>query len=160
MSATAAQAEQTAAQAEAAAAAFDAAFAATVPPPLIAANRAQLAVLVATSILGQNTPAIAATEAQYFQMWAQDAAAMYSYAGASAAATELSPFTTPQQAAAQRAGRTGGGRHASGRHPGQQHLATDFGGSRRTSTIVGSQQPWRAELLGRVGTKCRSSTSA
>lgn len=98
MSATAAQAEQTAAQAEAAAAAFDAAFAATVPPPLIAANRAQLAVLVATNILGQNTSAIAATEAQYAQMWAQDAAAMYGYAGSSAAATELSPFAPPQQA--------------------------------------------------------------
>lgn len=32
---------------------------------------------VATNILGQNTPAIAATETQYAEMWAQDAAAMY-----------------------------------------------------------------------------------
>ncbi|KQH78002.1 hypothetical protein AO501_15340 [Mycobacterium gordonae] len=99
MSATAAQAEQTAAQAEAAAAAYEAAFAATVPPPLIAANRAQLAALVATNVLGQNTPAIAATEAQYFQMWAQDAAAMYDYAGSSSGATQLSPFTEPQEGA-------------------------------------------------------------
>jgi len=98
MSATAAQAEQTAAQAEAAAAAYEAAFAATVAPALIAANRAQLATLVATNVLGQNTPAIAATEAQYFQMWAQDAAAMYGYAGSSAAAAELSPFAEPQEA--------------------------------------------------------------
>lgn len=98
LSATAAQAEQTAAQAEAAAAAYEAAFAATVPPPLIMANRTQLAALVATNILGQNTPAIAATEAQYFQMWAQDAAAMYNYAGSSAAAAELSPFVSPQEA--------------------------------------------------------------
>lgn len=98
MTATAVQAEQTAAQAEAAAAAFEAAFAATVPPPLIAANRAQLAALIATNILGQNTPAIAATEAHYLQMWAQDAAAMYGYAGASAAATELDPFVEPQEA--------------------------------------------------------------
>ena len=30
-------------------------------------------------------------------MWAQDAAAMYRYAGSSAAATQLSPFTEPQQ---------------------------------------------------------------
>lgn len=97
MSATAAQAEQTAAQAEAAAGAFEAAFAATVPPALIAANRAQLAALVATNILGQNTPAIAATEAQYFQMWAQDAAAMYGYAGSSAVATQLSPFVGPDE---------------------------------------------------------------
>jgi PPE-repeat protein len=97
MRAAAAQAEQTAAQAEAAAGAFEAAFAATVPPPLIAANRAQLAALVATNILGQNTPAIAATEAQYFQMWAQDAAAMYGYAGSSAVATQLSPFVGPDE---------------------------------------------------------------
>lgn len=93
---TAAQAEQTAAQATAAAAAFEAAFAATVPPPLIAANRTLLASLVATNILGQNTPAIAATEAHYAEMWAQDAAAMYGYAGASAAATTVTPFTAPQ----------------------------------------------------------------
>ncbi len=94
---TAEQAEQTAAQAEAAAAAYEAAFAATVPPPVIAANRAQLMALIATNILGQNTPAIAATEAQYAEMWAQDAAAMYGYAASSAVATQLSEFTEPQQ---------------------------------------------------------------
>src|SRR5580693_8744293 len=87
MNTTAAQAEQTASQLASAVAAYEAAFAATVPPPVIAANRALLASLVATNILGQNTPAIAATEAQYADMWAQDAAAMYGYAGASAAAT-------------------------------------------------------------------------
>ena len=97
ISSTAAQAEETAAQAEAAAAAYDTAFAATVPPPVIAANRAQLAALVATNVLGQNTAAIAATEAQYAEMWAQDAAAMYGYAGSSAMATRLSPFTAPHQ---------------------------------------------------------------
>jgi PPE-repeat protein len=94
---TAEQAEQTAAQGEAAAAAYEAAFAATVPPPVIAANRAQLMALIATNILGQNTPAIAATEAQYAEMWAQDAAAMYGYAASSAVATQLSEFTEPQQ---------------------------------------------------------------
>ncbi|UQB94661.1 MULTISPECIES: PPE family protein [Mycobacterium] len=92
---SAAQAEQSASQAKAAAGAYDAVFAATVPPPVIAANRALLATLVATNILGQNTPAIAATETQYAEMWAQDAAAMYGYAGSSAAATQLAPFTTP-----------------------------------------------------------------
>ena len=86
MGTTGAQAEQAAAQASAAAAAYEAAFALTVPPPEIAANRAQLAMLVATNVLGQNTPAIAATEALYGEMWAQDAAAMYGYAGSSAAA--------------------------------------------------------------------------
>jgi PPE-repeat protein len=97
MSAAATQAEQAANQAQAAAAAFEAAFAATVPPPLVAANRAQLAMLVATNFLGMNTPAIMATEAQYAAMWAQDAAAMYGYAGSSSAAATLTPFTAPQR---------------------------------------------------------------
>ena len=95
MGATAAQATQSASQAKAAAAAYEAAFAMTVPPLVIAANRAQLAALVASNFLGQNTPAIAATEAQYAEMWAQDAAAMYGYAGSSAAATTLTSFTEP-----------------------------------------------------------------
>jgi hypothetical protein len=72
MHATAAQVEQTGAQAKMAAAAYEAAFAETVPPQVIAANRTQLATLVATNIFGQNTPAIAATEAEYAEMWAQD----------------------------------------------------------------------------------------
>jgi PPE-repeat protein len=97
MDTTAAQAEQTANQARSAVAAYQAAFLATVPPPVIAANRALLMSLVATNIFGQNTPAIAATEAQYAQMWAQDATAMYGYAGTSAAATTLTLFATPSQ---------------------------------------------------------------
>jgi PPE-repeat protein len=97
LSATAAQSEQTAAQASAAAAAYEAAFAMTVPPAEIAANRSLLAVLVATNFLGINTPAIAATEAQYAEMWAQDAVAMYGYAGSSASASALTPFTSPNQ---------------------------------------------------------------
>jgi PPE-repeat protein len=95
MSTTATAAEQTASQLASAIAAYEAAFAATVPPPVIAANRSLLAALVATNIVGQNTPAIAATEAQYAEMWAQDAAAMYGYAGASAAATTVTPFNPP-----------------------------------------------------------------
>ncbi|UQX13506.1 PPE family protein [Candidatus Mycobacterium methanotrophicum] len=97
MSDTAAQAKEAALQARAAAAAYETAFAATVPPPMIAANRSQLASLVATNIFGQNTAAITATEAQYGEMWAQDAAAMYGYAGSSAAATQVTPFTEPPQ---------------------------------------------------------------
>ena len=95
ISATAAQAEQTATQAKAAVAAYEAAFAMTVPPMVIAANRALLLMLVATNFFGQNTPAIMATEAQYVEMWAQDAGAMYGYAGASSAAATLTSFTTP-----------------------------------------------------------------
>jgi PPE-repeat protein len=95
ITATAAQAELTAAQAMAAVAAYEAAFVMTVPPPVIAANRALLLALVATNFFGQNTPAIMATEALYVEMWAQDVAAMYGYAGASSAASALTPFTTP-----------------------------------------------------------------
>ena len=98
MRASAGQAELAATQALAAAGAHEAAFAATVSPPEIAANRAQLMTLVATNIFGQNTPAIAATEAQYGEMWAQDAAAMYGYAASSAATTaKVTPFTAAPQ---------------------------------------------------------------
>jgi PPE-repeat protein len=92
---TAGHAQHAASQATASAAAFEAAFAATVPPPVIAANRAQLAALVATNFLGINTPAIMATEAQYGEMWAQDAAAMYGYAASSASAGTLIPMVPP-----------------------------------------------------------------
>jgi PPE-repeat protein len=94
---TAEQTQQTAMQARAAAMAFEQAYSMTVPPPVIAANRAQLMALIATNFFGQNTAAIAATEAQYAEMWAQDAAAMYGYAASSAAATTLTPFSSPQQ---------------------------------------------------------------
>jgi PPE-repeat protein len=97
LSRTAEQAEQTASQARAVTAAYEAAFAATVPPPEVAANRTQLMSLIATNVLGQNTPAIAATEAQYSEMWAQDAAAMYAYSGSTASATQLTPFVAAQQ---------------------------------------------------------------
>lgn len=97
MNTTAAQAEQTATQAKAAAAAYESAFAMTVPPPVIAANRSLLATLIATNIIGQNTMAIAAAEGAYAEMWAQDAAAMYGYAGASAAASTLTPFAAPPE---------------------------------------------------------------
>lgn len=99
MGTTAVRAEQAAAQAKAAAAAFDAAYAMTVAPPLVVANRSQLAALVATNVLGQNTGAIAATEAHYGQMWAQDAAAMYGYAASSAVATKVTPFNSPHEVA-------------------------------------------------------------
>ncbi len=62
---------------------------------MVAANRIQLATLIATNFFGQNAPAIAATESCYAEMWAQDATAMYGYAAASSAATTLTPFTHP-----------------------------------------------------------------
>lgn len=97
LAATAALAKETATQARAAAEAFGTAFAMTVPPSLVAANRSRLMSLVAANILGQNSAAIAATQAGYAEMWAQDAAVMYSYEGASAAASALPPFTPPVQ---------------------------------------------------------------
>ncbi|WP_204807366.1 PPE family protein [Mycobacterium riyadhense] len=97
LNATAAQAKEAATQATAAASAYETAFAAHVPPPVIAANRSQLATLIATNLFGQNTSAIAATEAQYAEFWAQDATAMNSYAASSATATQVTAFTEPPQ---------------------------------------------------------------
>src|SRR5690625_1218637 len=94
---TAAHAEQTAAQAATAANAYNQAFAMTVPPTAVVANRSQLATLAATNVLGQNTPAIAANEAHYGEMWAQDATAMESYSAMSASASALPQFTPPAQ---------------------------------------------------------------
>ena len=94
---TAEQAKQVANQARSAAAAYETAYAATVPPAVVTQNRELLMSLVATNLLGQNSPAIAATETQYAEMWAQDATAMYGYAGTSAAASTLTPFTAPPQ---------------------------------------------------------------
>jgi PPE-repeat protein len=88
------QAAQTSGQASLAAAAYESAFAATVPPAVIAANRSLLAALIATNFLGQNTPAIAATEAHYMEMWFQDGLTMDTYGLASQQATAL-PQQTP-----------------------------------------------------------------
>ncbi|WP_445163833.1 PPE family protein [Mycobacterium sp. Dal123C01] len=90
---TATTLEQASAQATASAAAYEAAFAATVPPPVIAINRSTEAALVATNVLGQNTPAIAALDAQYAAMWVQDATMMATYSAASTAASALTPVT-------------------------------------------------------------------
>jgi PPE-repeat protein len=91
---TAGQAAETSAQARLAAAAYEGAFTATVPPAVIAANRSLLAALVATNFLGQNTPAIAATEAHYMEMWFQDGLTMDTYATVSQQAVVL-PQQTP-----------------------------------------------------------------
>jgi PPE-repeat protein len=91
---TAGQAAQTAAQAQFAASAYEGAFTSTVPPAVIAANRALLAALVATNFLGQNTPAIMATEALYMEMWFQDGLTMDTYAMTSQQAVVL-PQQTP-----------------------------------------------------------------
>jgi PPE-repeat protein len=153
MNTTAAQAEQTAAQAQAAVTAYEAAFGMTVPPAEIAANRAQLASLVATNILGQNTPAIAATETLYSEMWAQDAAAMYAYAGSSAAATQLTPFSQPAQTtnATGLAGQSAAVAQAS---------ATSTGTSSASNATSASTSTGLSSLLGDLTSSTGSSSSS
>jgi len=99
LNAAAAQAEQAATRAAAAVSAHETAFAAVVPPPVIDANRALRRSLATTNCLGQTSPAIADTEADYEQMWAQDADAMYAYASASAGASTMAPFSSPPSTA-------------------------------------------------------------
>jgi len=92
----ASRAELSAGQARAAATAFEAALTATVHPAAVTANRVSLMSLIATNLLGQNAPAIAATEFDYVEMWAQDVTAMVGYhAGAASAAAALTPFVSP-----------------------------------------------------------------
>jgi len=113
LSAASSQAEHAAGQARAAAGAFETAFAATVPPAVIATNRAQLMLLVATNFLGQNTLAIAATEAHYAEMWAQDVTAMAGYDASTMAATsQWAPFNEPPTSLAGAATRAAGTAHA------------------------------------------------
>jgi PPE-repeat protein len=105
----------------------------TIPPAVVAANRTQLAALVATNVLGQNTAAIAVTEAQYGEMWAQDAAAMYGYAGASAAAATVPALSAPPETAnpAGTAGQAGAVAQATG-------TATTSGVQSTLSQVVSS----------------------
>jgi PPE-repeat protein len=93
----AARAAESAGQARLAVEAYEAAFTMTVPPTAVAANRVRLATLVATNFFGQNSAAIAATEAEYGEMWAQDAVALYEYAAHSAIACELTQLVQPPQ---------------------------------------------------------------
>jgi PPE-repeat protein len=89
---------QSAVQANAAVGAFTTAYTATVPPQVVAANRTQLTTLIVTNLLGQNTALIAAVEAAYAEMWAQDATAMYAYSAASGTASSgLPKFTQAPQ---------------------------------------------------------------
>jgi PPE-repeat protein len=137
---TAAQAAETANQAIAAASAYETAFAAHVPPAEIAANRTQLASLVSTNVFGQNNAAIAATEAQYGEMWAQDAIAMDTYAGSSAAATKLTPFTAAPQT-------TNAGGLASQAAAVAQATSTSVGTGAQTLTYTGNPiLQWLANL--------------
>lgn len=88
-------AEQTAARARGAASAYELALAAMVHPSAIAANRRLRTWLAEANQLAQETPAIADADADYDQMWAQDAATMYAYAAACAEVLTETPFPPP-----------------------------------------------------------------
>jgi PPE-repeat protein len=94
LEATATEAAQSGAQAKAAAAAYQTAYSAMVPLPLITANRAELATLVSNNFLGQNTGAIAQNEAEYLDMWIQDALGMDTYQQSSTGASAALPTQT------------------------------------------------------------------
>jgi PPE-repeat protein len=96
---TAATAAQTGAQAQAAAGAYQSAYASMVPLPVIEANRTELATLVSNNFLGQNTGAIATNEAEYLDMWIQDALTMDTYQVNSQAASALPAQTAAPQVA-------------------------------------------------------------
>jgi PPE-repeat protein len=96
--ATAQQTQQAAASAQTAAAAFSSVQAAVVPISVVAANRTRLAQLLATNGFGRNLPAIAATEAAYQTMWANNSAAMSRYQATSAQASALPQFSSPTSA--------------------------------------------------------------
>lgn len=154
MANAAAQAEDAAGRARAAAAAYETALGATVPPALVTANRTLLAHLVASNVLGQNTALIGATEGAYFEMWAQDAGAMYGYAASSSGATTLRQFGQPPQTA------TAGGQStqtaavvhaAGGSAAGQSHAAL----SRAMSTV-----PLQLQTLSTTGTSDSSMSSS
>jgi PPE-repeat protein len=106
LNASAAQAAQAAARVAAAASAHQSALAAMVAPQIIDANRAELRSLASANRLGQAGPAMAAAEAEYERIWAQDVAAMYAYAAASAKASTMAPFTSPPTSAVPGAPRT------------------------------------------------------
>jgi PPE-repeat protein len=92
---TSTMAQQSAAASVQAAAAYETAFISSVPPAAIAENRTELTTLVATNVLGQNTPAIMMNEATYAEYWAQDVEAMSGYQNASQSAVATLPAFTP-----------------------------------------------------------------
>lgn len=108
----AANAAQNAALATQAASLFEAARAASVPPAVIAANRAMLLALVSTNFFGQNTPMIQATEHAYEVMWATDGAAMDTYSASAQANSNLMVEQAPPPQSAHSA--TPGAADASG----------------------------------------------
>jgi PPE-repeat protein len=106
---TAGQAAQMSMAATTMASSFVATQTAVVHPSVVTENRTLLAHLIATNVFGINFPAIAATELQYMQMWADNTTAMLGYQATSLQTMAMptfappSPTTTPTATAAQTA---------------------------------------------------------
>lgn len=88
MGAAGAHASAAAATVQGAMAGYSAAVVSTIPHPVVVQNRLREAALVASNILGQNTPAIAEAEAEYGEFWTQNASAMMGYLATTTAAVE------------------------------------------------------------------------
>lgn len=69
---------------------------------MIAGNRTHRLALVSANCLGQHSPAIAEVDTAYERMWARNAAAMYAYADASAAAVTLTRSPRRRETAGRR----------------------------------------------------------
>ncbi|MEE2853619.1 MAG: PPE family protein [Actinomycetota bacterium] len=93
--ATAQQCQEIATSAEVMTAAFELTHWTVVHPSLVAANRARLAMLLATNFFGINYPAIAETEAEYHAMWVNNSAALVRYDATSASAVRPPAFEPP-----------------------------------------------------------------
>lgn len=92
---TAQQCQEIATSVETVTAAFELTHWTVVHPSVVAANRARLAVLLATNFFGINAPAIAETEAEYNAMWVNNSTAMYRYGATSLSAIRLPQFSSP-----------------------------------------------------------------
>lgn len=89
---SAALAEQTGTQAMSAAASFEAAFASIVPPPLVAANRSELAEVLQSNLFGTYDHLVVELQAEYEEMWAHNSSVMFNYAASSAQSTKMKAF--------------------------------------------------------------------
>ncbi|MDT5147338.1 MAG: hypothetical protein QOC58_1983 [Mycobacterium sp.] len=99
MRGTAQQARQLANSTQVAAAAYNATRAAVTQPAEVAANRTQLAHLLATNLLGMNVAAIAENEAEYERMWMSNSTAISQYQTATTEALDLPLFSSPPNVA-------------------------------------------------------------
>lgn len=92
---TAQQCQEIATSVEAMTAAFELTHWTVVHPSLVAANRARLAMLLATNFFGINYPAITETEAEYNAMWVNNSAALVRYDATSASTVRPPAFVPP-----------------------------------------------------------------